>query len=101
MPGTLSVTRPLPSRSQLLLTTHDLLFMDQKLLRRDEMWLASRYSGGVSHLKSLGDFKDTRYDKDVRKSYLEGRMGGIPKILLEGKDLKLPPDPAHVNGSLR
>lgn len=89
------------SRSQLLLTTHDLQLMDQKLLRRDEMWLASRDSGGVSHLKSLGDFKDTRYDKDVRKSYLEGRMGGIPKILLEGKDLRVPPDPAHINGSLK
>ena len=89
------------SRSQLLLTTHDLLLMDQKLLRRDEMWLASRDSGGVSHLKSLGNFKDTRYDKDVRKSYLEGRMGGIPKILLEGEDLRVPPDPAHVNGSLK
>ena len=89
------------SRSQLLLTTHDLLLMDQKLLRRDEMWLASRNSGGVSHLKSLGDFKDTRYDKDVRKSYLEGRTGCIPKILLEGEDLRLPADVAQDNGSLR
>ncbi len=88
------------SRSQLLLTTHDLLLMDQKLLRRDEMWLASRDSGGVSHLKSLGDFKDTRYDKDVRKSYLQGRMGGIPRLLLEGEDLHSPPEPIQANGSL-
>ena len=93
-------TRNEHSRSQLLLTTHDLLLMDQKLLRRDEMWLASRDSGGVSHLKSLGDFKDTRYDKDVRKSYLEGRMGGIPRLLLEGEDLHLSPEPIQVNGSL-
>ena len=25
-------------------------------------------------------FKDIRFDKDIRKSYLEGRLGGIPHI---------------------
>ena len=75
------------SRSQLLFTTHDLLLMDQKLLRRDEMWLTERNQGGVSQLTSIGDFKDTRYDKDIRKSYLQGRMGGIPSLLLASEGL--------------
>lgn len=69
------------SRSQLLFTTHDVLLMDQKLLRRDEMWVAERGSLGESHLISFSDFKDVRYDKDIRKSYLQGRLGGIPNIL--------------------
>jgi len=70
------------TRTQLLFTTHDVLLMDQNLLRRDEMWVAERDSRGASTLMSLSDYKDIRYDKDIRKSYLQGRLGGIPKILL-------------------
>ena len=66
------------SRAQLLLTTHDVLLMDQDFLRRDEMWVAQRNSEGVSCLVPFSDFKDVRYDKDIRKSYLQGRLGGIP-----------------------
>lgn len=70
------------SRSQLLMTTHDVLLMDQQLLRRDEMWLTERDASGASRLISFSNYKDIRYDKDVRKSYLQGRMGGVPRILL-------------------
>jgi len=72
------------SRTQLLLTTHDVLLMDQRLLRRDEMWVAERDASGVSRLFSFSEYKDIRFDKDIRKSYLLGRMGGIPRILLSG-----------------
>lgn len=70
------------SRAQLLFTTHDVLLMDQELLRRDEMWVAERDTSGISNLFSVSDFKDARNDKDIRKSYLQGRLGGIPRILL-------------------
>ena len=70
------------SRSQLIFTTHDVLLMDQHLFRRDEMWLTERDANGASSLFSFSDFKDVRYDKDIRKSYLQGRMGGVPRILL-------------------
>lgn len=72
------------SRTQLLLTTHDLLLMDQNLLRRDEMWATERNSSGSSNLFSFSEYKDVRYDKDLRKSYLEGRLGGIPRVSLPG-----------------
>jgi uncharacterized protein len=70
------------SRAQLLFTTHDVLLMDQHLLRRDEMWVTERDKVGVSTLLSFSEFKDVRYDKDIRKSYLQGRLGGIPRILI-------------------
>jgi AAA15 family ATPase/GTPase len=70
------------SRTQLLLTTHDVLLMDQQLLRRDEMWVSERDSSGASSLFSFSEYKDIRYDKDIRKSYLQGRLGGIPRLLL-------------------
>ncbi|MBT7307778.1 MAG: ATP-binding protein, partial [Gammaproteobacteria bacterium] len=49
-----------------------------------EMWVTERNSAGASELISFSEFKDVRYDKDIRKSYLQGRMGGGPRILLEG-----------------
>ena len=65
--------------------------MDQGLLRRDEMWVAERESSGASTLFSFSEYKDVRYDKDLRKSYLEGRLGGIPlfslpRILVPSED---------------
>lgn len=74
------------TRSQLLVTTHDVMLMDQKLLRRDEMWVAERHSDGASSLISFAEYKDVRNDKDIRKSYLQGRMGGVPRISF-GSDL--------------
>ena len=71
------------TRTQLLLTTHDVMLMDQKLLRRDEMWVTERDSSGASSLFSFSEFKNVRHDKDVRKSYLQGRLGGIPRFFLE------------------
>jgi hypothetical protein len=72
------------SRSQLLFTTHDVLLMDQDLLRRDEIWVTERSADGSSDLFSFSEYKEIRYDKDIRKSYLQGRLGGIPRLLLNG-----------------
>lgn len=70
------------SRSQLLFTTHDVMIMDQNLLRRDEMWVLERDQTGCSLMWALSDFKEIRNDKDIRKSYLQGRLGGVPRFLL-------------------
>jgi len=69
------------SRTQLLLTTHDIMLMDQRIMRRDEMWVTERDNIGTSSLTSFSDYSDIRYDKDIRKSYLQGRLGGIPRIV--------------------
>ena len=64
--------------------THDVLLMDQQLLRRDEMWVAERDASGASNLIAFSEYNDIRYDKDIRKSYLQGRLGGIPRIFHGG-----------------
>ena len=74
------------TRSQLLFTAHDVLLMDQRLLRRDEMWVTERSSTEGSTLYSFSEYKDVRYDKDLRRSYLQGRLGGVPRIFLETDD---------------
>lgn len=68
------------SRSQLLATTHELQLMDQQIFRRDEMWLTERNAAGVSSLFSISEFEDAIYDENILRSYLQGRMGGIPNI---------------------
>ncbi|CZJ16615.1 TPA: ATP-binding protein [Legionella pneumophila] len=70
------------SRSQLLFTTHNLMLMDQDLFRRDELWITERNRNSSTQLISLSEYKDVRNDKDIRKSYLKGSFGGIPKIFL-------------------
>jgi uncharacterized protein len=72
------------TRGQLLFTTHDVWLMDQALLRRDEMWITERDEHGESTLLAFSEYKDVRYDKDVRKSYLQGRLGGVPRLLMAG-----------------
>jgi len=68
------------SRSQLIFTTHDLLLMDQELLRRDEILFVERDDFGISSVIPLNEYKGVRLDKDIRKSYLQGRFGGVPKL---------------------
>jgi len=73
------------TRSQLVFTTHDVMLMDQNLLRTDEMWLTEREKSGNSILVPLSDYgDDIEKDQNVRESYLQGRMGGIPRILIDG-----------------
>ena len=69
------------SRTQLIFTTHDVNLVDQKVFRRDELWITDRQPDGSSELYSFGEFKEVRNDKDIRKSYLSGAMGGVPNIL--------------------
>lgn len=69
------------TRSQLVFTTHDLLLMDQDMFRRDEMWVTERNEHGGSAVFSLSEYQEIRYDKDIRKSYLQGRLGGVPRLL--------------------
>lgn len=67
-------------RSQMIFTTHDLMLMDTDLLRTDEIYIAERSRSGESSLTALSSYKGIRKDLDLRKSYLEGRFGGLPSI---------------------
>ncbi|MDE2857129.1 MAG: ATP-binding protein [Chloroflexota bacterium] len=65
--------------SQLIVTTHELQLLDLDLLRRDEVWFIEKNARGSSTAFSLEEFHP-RYDKDIRKSYLQGRFGAIPLL---------------------
>ena len=53
------------------------MMMDQNLFRRSEMFITERAQDGASSVSSL-NISGLRYDKDIRKIYLQGKLGGIP-----------------------
>ena len=70
-------------RSQLIISTHDAGLLDKTLLRRDELWFTERKDNhGATDLFSLSDFTDLNKNTDLEQYYLQGRLGGVPEILL-------------------
>lgn len=67
-------------RQQMIFTTHDLMLMKQDIMRRDEMWAVEKKPDQSSILISFEQYVEIRKDKDIQKSYLEGRMGGVPQL---------------------
>lgn len=66
------------NNAQLIFTCHNTWFLDNRLLRRDQIWFITKNEEGVSTLYSLSDFKDIRNDLDYNKAYLAGKFGAIP-----------------------
>lgn len=69
-------TRP----CQLIFTTHDVNILEN-VLRRDQVWFTDKNSNGAAELYSLGDMSE-RQNVNIRKRYLEGRYGAVPRTLL-------------------
>lgn len=71
-----------PKGAQLIFTTHNTIYMEMDLLRRDEIWFVEKNSQ-VSELYSLDDITDSkgnkvRKDNNYQKNYLLGRYGAVP-----------------------
>lgn len=71
------LSRTIPS--QLIFTTHDTHIMNQKILRRDQLWITDRAADGSTQLFSIHDF-DGREGENVEKRYFEGRYRGLPLL---------------------
>lgn len=69
--------KAIETNNQLIVTTHETLLLDYKLLRKDEMWFVYK-KNGESHLASLGSTKE-RADKKLINTYLRDKKF-IPDI---------------------
>ena len=68
---------------QLIVTTHESDLLDLDLLRQDEIgFVAKREENGTSKVFGLGEF-GARFDKRIRRAYLDGQYGAIPKLVNE------------------
>ena len=68
-----------PKGAQLVFTTHDANLLDNRLLRRDQIWFVEKDRYGASHLVSLAEYR-VRKEASFEKDYLQGRYGGIPSL---------------------
>lgn len=66
--------------SQLIITTHEAELLDNKLVRRDEIFFTQKENDSATRLYSLDDYSE-RYDKDIQSAYLSGKYGAIPNLL--------------------
>jgi AAA15 family ATPase/GTPase len=65
--------------AQLIFTAHNPLFLDETLLRRDQVWFTEKEQNGSTLLYPLTDYAP-RKGEALMKGYLNGRYGGIPFI---------------------
>lgn len=79
--GLIKLVGQMPSKGQLIFTTHeDYLLDQQEILRPDEIWITDKQDG-ISQLYSLNDFK-LHKTLSIRNGYLDDRFGGTPHINL-------------------
>ena len=64
---------------QLIYTTHDTTLLDEKYVRRDQIWFVDKNEAGESSLYSLSEF-GFRNECSFETDYLSGRYGGIPNL---------------------
>lgn len=82
------------NKAQLIMTSHDLSILNNKVLHRDEIWFVAKGNEQNSVLYSLVEFKDEnnktpRNDAKYDKQYLEGKYGAnlyLKKIIDWGND---------------
>lgn len=72
-----------PRGAQLIFTTHDATLLGNavldRLLDRDQVWIAMKRRSGETELYALTDTKP-RKEENLELGYLRGRYGGIPRI---------------------
>lgn len=64
---------------QVVFTTHNTVFLDQKLLRRDQVWFVEKNEQNATELYPLSDFSP-RKGEALQKGYLQGRYGALPYV---------------------
>lgn len=74
------------SHAQMIFTSQELSNMNNRVLRRDEIWFAAPSPDGSSALYSLAYYlkengEKVRKDETYYKQYLEGRYGADPRIV--------------------
>jgi AAA15 family ATPase/GTPase len=70
---------------QVVFTTHNTSFLDQKLLRRDQVWFVEKNKQNATDLYPLSDFSP-RKGEALQKGYLQGRYGALPYVSKVGID---------------
>ena len=71
-----------PRMAQLVFNAHEVELLgdtDQRDIGRDQLWLTHKGADGATSLSQAIDYRP-RKDVSLRRSYLQGRYGGIPNL---------------------
>jgi len=66
--------------AQLIFATHDQGLLDQRRVRRDQIWFVEKDQRGASTLFCLEELTGVRKDANFEKEYLLGQFGGVPHV---------------------
>ncbi len=65
--------------AQIIFTTHNPLFLDGSLLRRDQVWFTDKDEEGAAHLYPLTEYQPRKGESLIR-GYMAGRYGAVPFV---------------------
>lgn len=68
-----------PKGAQLIFATHDTTMLEDKQLRRDQVWFTARLADKSTELYPAAAFHP-RPDLDLYQAYLNGRFGALPVL---------------------
>ena len=75
-----------PNHAQLIFTTHNTELLSMEVLRKDQLNFVDKdREDGASELYSISEFA-TPTSENVRKSYLMGKYGATPNLMIEEVD---------------
>lgn len=67
-----------PRNAQLLFTTHETSILNQKILRRDQIWFCEKDKNQATTVFALTDFHPRKRVENLELAYLSGRYGALP-----------------------
>lgn len=67
--------------AQLIFTTHDSSLLDSGYIGRDQVWIVDKGRDLSAKLIPLSDFKPRHDSAGYQKRYLQGRFGGVPRLI--------------------
>lgn len=66
--------------AQLVFTTHETSVLNQRVLRRDQIWFCEKDEEQATVLYPLSDFRPRKDITNLEAAYLSGRYGAVPYI---------------------
>ena len=64
--------------AQLIFTTHETSILNQKILRRDQIWFCEKDKNQATTVYPLTDFHPRKRVENLELAYLSGRYGALP-----------------------
>jgi len=64
--------------AQLIFTTHETSMLNQKILRRDQIWFCEKDENQATAVYPLTDFHPRKRVENLELAYLSGRYGALP-----------------------